>query len=310
MNVIFHIGAHRCATTSFQHYLRHNARRLSEARIGFWGPRRTRNGLFSGVLPGPVAVGGGDPARRAAGRISLAMASCQLGGHDALIVSDENVLGSVRENLRLGTLYAGAGERVARYLQAFGGNISDIVINIRSQDHYWASALGYATLRGINPPPAARLRVIAEQRRAWRDVITDIARSAGQARVLVFPFESFCGQPETQLALMTGIAPPLAEARAWLNRSPDAGLMAAQFDGAQWPQQARSGRWMPFAPTQAEALRETYADDIHWLTSGADGLATLMTNHLTTRPGQTGPGHDKTRGRTDDRQDRRLAQAR
>ena len=66
MDVILHIGAHRTATTTFQHYMRGQSSELARAGIGFWGPWRTRGGLFSGVMPGPVAIGGGDPARRAA----------------------------------------------------------------------------------------------------------------------------------------------------------------------------------------------------------------------------------------------------
>ncbi len=308
MNVILHIGAHRCATTSFQHYLRHNAARLEERGIGFWGPRRTRNGLFSGVLPGTVAVGGGDPARRAAGRIRLACARSQLRGNNTLIVSDENILGSLRENLSRGTLYPNAGDRVARYVAAFGGAISDIVINIRAQDHYWSSALGQAATRGINPPSPRRLRALPADQRNWRDVIHDVARAADRARVQVFPFDAFSGQPEAQLALMTGIAPPMTEARAWLNRSPARHELSEYLGGAAL--RPTAGRWMPFTPGEVGTLREAYSDDIMWLTAGADGHATLMKNQTPLRTGQTGPGTDRTRGRPDDRQDRRVAQTR
>jgi len=34
------------------------------------------------------------------------------------------------------------------------------------------------------------------------------------------------------------------------------------------------GHWQPFTKDQTAALRETYADDLFWLTAGADGLAT------------------------------------
>ncbi len=311
MNVILHIGAHRCATTSFQHYLRHNSQRLQTSGIGFWGPRRTRNGLFSGVLPGPVVIGGGDPARRAAGRIGLACARSRNAGLHTLIVSDENTMGSVRENLRLGSLYCGVGERIARFADAFDGRITDVVLNIRSQDHYWSSALGYSLMRGMSFPKKRLLARLAGSARGWRDVITDIACAAGSARVWVFPFEAFCGQPETQLAMMTGARPPTGEARAWLNRTPDLDTLREQLD----PDAAKalpggSGRWVPFAPDEAAALREAYADDILWLAAGAGGAASLMNNQTKLRHGRTGPGRDMTRGRTDDQQDRRVAHAR
>ena len=58
MKVILHTGAHRCATTSFQEYMRQNAQPLACQGIGFWGPYRTRGGaLFHGIQPGPALRG-------------------------------------------------------------------------------------------------------------------------------------------------------------------------------------------------------------------------------------------------------------
>lgn len=69
MKVILHIGAHRTGTTSFQSYMRRNADFMRIRRIGFWGPLRTRGGLFAGVQPG-VGVG-----RRAARGTLVAVCS-------------------------------------------------------------------------------------------------------------------------------------------------------------------------------------------------------------------------------------------
>ena len=59
MEIVLHIGAHRTATTSFQAYMRGNAPGLVQGGVAFWGPLRTRNGLFSGlwapVQPSPKA---------------------------------------------------------------------------------------------------------------------------------------------------------------------------------------------------------------------------------------------------------------
>ena len=55
MRVILHTGAHRCATTSFQEYMRQNAQPLARQGIGFWGPHRTRGGLFHGIQASLVA---------------------------------------------------------------------------------------------------------------------------------------------------------------------------------------------------------------------------------------------------------------
>ena len=49
MDVILHIGVHRTATTTFQAYLRERSDMLADQGLAFWGPRRTRNGLFHGI---------------------------------------------------------------------------------------------------------------------------------------------------------------------------------------------------------------------------------------------------------------------
>lgn len=309
MDVILHIGAHRCATTTFQHYLRQNADRLAADGTGFWGPRRTRNGLFRGLLPTPGPATGRDLRRRAVGRVRLNLARTALGGTRRLVVSDENMLGSMRQNLRQAELYPDAGERIARYGEAFDGNISDVVLNIRSPELWWSSALGYGLTRGFGLPGEVALDWIAQSRRSWRDVIADIGCALPGARLWVLPFEIFAGRPEAQLEAVTGRPAPHEHSRDWLNATP----RLPELREILPPRLAQAlpggeGRWTPFAPDQAAALRETYADDLMWLAAGADGLAWLMDDPNKKPAGQTLPRPELTRGRRNE-QDRRLAGA-
>ncbi|TNF58078.1 MAG: hypothetical protein EP307_12730, partial [Rhodobacteraceae bacterium] len=150
MDVTLHMGAHRCATTSFQHYLRANAGWLARQELGFWGPLRTRTGLMQGLLPQPGQI---EPdACPAQAGLRLQRALDQASGLRRLIVSDENFLGTMRANLRSGALYPGAGARAARLGAAFGDRLGEVVLNIRATDDYWASALGYSVARGHGLP--------------------------------------------------------------------------------------------------------------------------------------------------------------
>lgn len=318
MDVILHIGAHRCATTSFQHYLRLNSDRLAEQGLGFWGPRRTRSGLFRGILPGSNAATGRNLRRRGVGRVQLQLTRSAGMGVRTLLVSDENMLGSMRENLRLGELYCGAGERLARYGEAFGGRIRHVVLNIRSLDAYWSSALGYGLTRGRGMPGPARLGRLAAGPRSWRDVMTDVACALPDAMLWALPFETFAGRPEAQLAAIARITPPAPHARDWLNatpRLPRLRALASELN-ENWPLPEGDGRWQPFSPRQAADLRETYGDDMMWLAGGADGLARLMPDPDRKadidkkQAGKSPPMTDMTRGRIHDHQERRVARAR
>ena len=307
MDVTLHLGAHRCATTTFQYYLRHNADRLGKRNIGFWGPLRTRKGLFSGIQPGAISAPGKDAAKRGAGRVRLACARSEAAGVAHLLVSDENMLGTMRENLRAGDLYAGAGERIARFCQAFDGRVHQVVLNIRSLDLFWASGLGFALTRGYGLPRPALLSRLADNPRSWRDVITDIACAAGDVPVNVLPFETYAGRPDAQLKAICHAPAPSEHARIWLNATPPLPELRDHVDariGAQLPNV--TGRWMPFDRYQVAALRERYADDIMWLTAGADGLAKLVGDTQSTRVVNR-PGPDMTEGSTHDHERRRMA---
>ena len=71
MDIILHLGAHRTATTSFQHYLRANAAGLGAAGIGVWGPETTRDGLLAGVIPPRGSRPAMAQLTRARGRVGL-----------------------------------------------------------------------------------------------------------------------------------------------------------------------------------------------------------------------------------------------
>jgi hypothetical protein len=69
---------------------------------------------------------------------------------------------------------------------------------------------------------------------------------------------------------------------------------------------------VPFNDEQRASLREAYADDLHWLTSGAEGLATLTQDTITEDWDQTGTGNippfgPLSKGQEHDKQERYVA---
>lgn len=309
MQVIVHLGAHRCATTSFQDYLRFNAPALAEQGLEVWGPDRTRHGLFHGILPGPSVTPPATAAKRARGRLRMRLDESRAAGTRQLLISDENMMGSVRENLRLAGLYDGIGERLARFHEAFDGTVSVLAVNLRSLESYWTSALTYAVARGHRVPAGGQLDRLLESTRSWRDVLTDIACSMPGVEIRVLPFETFGGRPELQLELLTGLKGPRENARMRHAASPRLEeLRAMMSTSAARALPEGEGRWRPFDEVQTAALRERYADDLMWLAAGADGLSQIriMNDPDKQAAGDNPPENDLTRGRLHD-EDRRLA---
>lgn len=312
MDITLHLGAHRTASTVFQNYLRENAKDLKQHGIGVWGPLRTRDGLLRGVIPLPgTSETPAEQFKHARGRILMNLMKAEARGLAHLLVSDENMIGAPRRNLRNSQLYGAIGERMARYEQAFDGRITRVVLSIRAQDTYWSSVAAFAVGRGHKVPRAADLDRLVTSNRHWRDAITDLAAAMPEAEILVLPYELYGGLPERKLSLMTGLTnPPMAYAREWMNRAPSLPQLRQILhdrgaDPARLPE--GEGRWHPFDHAQTMALREAYADDLFWLRAGADGMATLIEETRPEKMGKTPHQAQTTRGQPDGIEERRLA---
>jgi hypothetical protein len=309
MDIILHVGAHRTGSTSFQHYIRGNRARLMSEGTALWEPYMLRKGLFDGLFAAPRMLNGRNLQRRAMGRVRLHAAQAQRAGAERLLVSEENMIGAPRACLRAATLYPAIGERMARLDAAFEGGLNRVVMCIRAQDLWWSSIAAFGLGRGHALPDAILLAAIASSPRTWRDVITDLSCALPHAEIKVLPFEQFAGQADKVLAQATGRAAPVTHAESWLNRSPDLAMLRrkmAENGVATEDLPAHlaegEGRWNPFTPAQSAALREAYADDMMWLTAGADGLATLTEDPSRTRAGHSLPSGALIKGQSHDQQ--------
>ncbi|KIN71631.1 hypothetical protein [Sulfitobacter guttiformis] len=309
MDIILHVGAHRTGSTSFQHYVRGNRAHLMAQGTALWEPYMLRKGLFDGLFSPPRMLNGRNLQRRAMGRVRLHTAQAMRAGAQRILVTEENMIGAPRACLRAASLFPAIGERLARLDAAFEGRITRVVMSVRAQDLWWSSVAAYGMGRGHPMPDDIRLAALAAAARTWRDVITDMACALPQAEIKVMPFEQFAGQSDKVLSEATGHAAPQGDAKSWLNRSPDVPMLRAKLFAngmveADLPAHLAEaeGRWNPFSTAQSAALREAYADDMMWLTAGADGLATLTEDRSRTRAGQSLPAGALTKGQFHDQQ--------
>lgn len=306
MDVILHLGAHRTASTSFQHYMRASLARLETQGVGFWAPGDMED-------TGPVTSGPTPDEQLAVarGRIVTNLDHALSRGVQHLVISDENVIGTPGQLLGEGRLYSGIGERMARYCDVFDGRLTRIVLSIRSQDSFWSSVAAHAVAQGHDLPTSEQIARLAADKRGWRDVIIDLACAVTGIEIQIQPFEVFGSLPEHGLTAMTGVEnPPTKHAREWLNRSPGRSeLRAILTRRGEDPDfvPTGDGRWQPFDRDQTRALREAYADDLFWLRAGADGLAKFIEVTGPAKAGKHPPAGDTKRGQDDGKDDRRLA---
>ena len=290
MDINLHLGAHRTATTTLQQFLDRNTAVLRQSGVDVWTPGRTRRGLFSGLFERPedVTLAIERRGNRSIGLILIELERARRAGCSSLLISEENMIGSTRNNLRQQQLYPLLKDRLVRLRPAVNGKLRRIGLSIRSYDTFWASCLAFGIVQGFQMPLMADLDRYTTQPRRWRHVIGDVAAAFPGVEILVWPFERFASQPDAQLSFLTGgrtSVLSLTGSRDWNNPSPRGeslrNILLQRGEGDLGHDLARAltdhtGRWMPFDDAQVMALRAQYSADLDWLRRGADGLAQLV----------------------------------
>lgn len=278
MDIVLHAGAHRCATTTFQAYLDQNEDQLLAHGVAVWTPQTTRMGLFDGLVcpPGVYKTDRISHVRDVADALNVRQ----------LLVSEENMIGTPRDNLRRGSLYPNVIQRLARFEQAFSGKVRRIGLAIRSYDSYWTSAMSFAAMRGEPLADRCQSAAIAVQPRTWTDVAKDIRAVFPNAQLHIWLFESFANRPRRQLNMLLerhDIMHLLDQSTARKNNS----LATAQLrrrlrahgriaDAALLPNANQP--WRPFTALERQHLAAQYAQDMLYFRSGSDPKISFTEN--------------------------------
>ncbi|PTX56640.1 hypothetical protein C8N43_1300 [Litoreibacter ponti] len=314
MEICLHLGAHRTGTTSAQIMLKRQAGALWDKGLAYLGPERTRTGLMAGLLKNPNTMLPSDVklGTRSCGRMRMEFARFAHEGCSQVLISEENVMGTMKQNIAFSKPYPQAAARLARFAPAFEGHDLRIGLCIRSYEAHWTSQLAFRIQMGAAVPDASELDRFTTQPRRWRTVIGDIRRAFPQAEIFVWTFEEWLGNQASPLNALMGrevIDAPLGFARRFNASMGRRDLHALALERGDRSGAARidptRGRYAPFDRNQTEKMQGDYRDDLTWLTTGADGHVT----YISPTEGTFG-GLDMTKGSHHDRQKRGVAHAR
>jgi len=199
-------------------------------------------------------------------------------GITKLIVSEENMLGTMRANLSAGSLYPRLEERLDRFARAFGGAVSEVALTIRDYPDYWTSVLAFGATQGLGRPDPALVSQLATQPRRWSSVVRGLERVFTKAEVSVFEFDAVKAHPEVMLKRLQTKMPPLRAFPGVHNAGPDQSSRAAFFKSLG----LKGHGGLAFDQGQTADLRNMYQRDLDWLSgSSAQG-------NSTDRPGMVG----------------------
>ncbi len=276
--LILHLGAHRTGSTALQETLVAGQRSLERSGL------RVLVHSELGRIPGFAKVGRtGDPAPA---RAALA-AACA--GADRVLISEENLIGDMGWNIRSGSFYHRAGDRLAAYRDVFATAPKRIGLGIRGYAEYWISAhafeLSYRRLGDKKPVRFADSKAaLAATERGWLDLIDDVRATFPGAEIHVWPAEAGVTAPDL-VRRLTGLSNlVLAAPAARVNAAPVAGFIPAmEAKRAAEPDLTRSQMWdwltgqVPggfegFSVGEIERMATRYADDLRALASGYAGV--------------------------------------
>lgn len=240
--IVLHVGAHRTGTTSVQKYLYKNQQRLRENGIETFFPPATRKTT-----------------------ISLSSNS-----YPRVLISDENILGTMENNIRKGCLYPDAGERLLRY-NSFLGDVQTIYLSIRNTVDWWSSAISFITKYTGTFPDKRQLLNISNSSRKWSEVINDITSVAPNAEIVIREFSWKTDNPKQQLHNVTkwdGWKNTVAD-KSRNNRRPTTHDMIAAFTQRGEVESLnclpQEPYFTPFGSAKSKELSQMYFDDIQYI---------------------------------------------
>ncbi len=212
MDLILHFGAHRTGSTALIRCMEKNRDRLAAAGVAFRSPETLR------AVPdfAPVA----ELTRRAAQgdavagdrlgllRDRLAADAAEAGrqGATRLILSDENMIGTMPASLKHRTIYPDAAARLAAYATVLPARPALIAFAVRGYAGWWPSAYAYVLPRHPLPPFGALGDALAQGGRGWADVVRDLRAVFPGVPILLWPQETFADGMTRVVAALAGLA--------------------------------------------------------------------------------------------------------
>jgi hypothetical protein len=252
MKVFLHIGAHRTGTSSLQACLAENLARLGEMGFAFWGPPVLRDAPFTKIVKNTRQAKGDGSLSRQRDAIRGLVDEIARSGRD-LIVSDENICGTMTTNIARGTLYHKARQRMRIFSRLFAGHDLTSLFTLRETADYWLSCYGYMQKQDA-PDQAQRTRLaLASRAQGWAHVVTELRRGQVSGDMHVLPYKP-AHDPRDMIGLM-------------ISRGKAAGLRLSTPIRNARPSQRRASF---FDDRQLQTLAAAYEQDLEILRAPAD----------------------------------------
>jgi hypothetical protein len=269
--MIVHLGAHRTGTTALQQYLIKKRVAMESRGILTLCPPLTRSGLLDGLIANPARLTPEDisDGNRSVRSLQKLFVTTRSEGK-RLFLSEENILGTMENNLHQGRMYPDLEKRLVRFQDAFS-EVDTFYISIRNLLDWWSSCLAFLIGQGASPPNKEKIFEIAASDRTWRDVIQLIVSIYPQKSVVVRDFGLSLGNQARQLSIVTGWNDEFPEIEKIGRSNPSSSteslrkILIERGDVRGAESLPNRLEYLPFSDSQARELQARYKADVEWL---------------------------------------------
>lgn len=286
--ITLHLGAHRTGTTRLQKILDDNADLLRTHGLVAFTPVREGKRDVS-TIRRPVrhinkSAKATNPFKRYMhGAIAVSQIARHLhGSPKTILISDEDILGSIVDKKKSIGLYPHAG-RVLNLLQVIiGRNIETIILGVRSYDTFVVSAYAMAAVYGKHFPRFDEIRnAYVNFESGWFDLVQTIKQTFPWATVRIWTFEECSVDRQLDILVGSEIASQMEyDANRRVNPSPseEAINYARTSDRNQYTPDAilkKYGgltKWDPLTHDEKARLAQRYRQDLECIRGIADLL--------------------------------------
>ena len=181
--------------------------------VALWAPRRLRdmkgfqatNSRLDGDIE-PVDHAAARALDALASRFAAEMAEERARGIKTLILSEENFMGGMRNNFRLGGFYPDVAKRLAAFDSLMPMSAAKIAMGVRDYGAVWTSAYHYLPQSGHTPPPVDTVRdALLKDKRGWPEVAGTVHDVWPDASLIMWRQEDLSTDIAQICAAITGL---------------------------------------------------------------------------------------------------------
>ena len=215
MDLVLHIGAHRTGSTMVAQSLAATIDAYPDCGVVLWGPRHLRAipgfqaaaSKFNGDIE-PVDKNAAVDLDELASHFTREIAKERDKGTRTLILSEENVMGTMRQNFLKGRFYGDVLRRLAGFDSLLPQSAVRIALGIRDYGKVWTSAFHYMTQMGREQPDKDVARyTMMNDRRGWPEIAAEIRTVWPQSELLMWRQERLAREATDICAQIMGLEP-------------------------------------------------------------------------------------------------------